>query len=100
MLEGVTQKKSFFGIKYIRLRSEKTCIRGFRQSEIQTSLLSYRDQLENWNFTCSKFMYDTFQKANNKGADQSAQMRRLVCACVVHKPPEDRFSRVVAHIVS
>ena len=24
-------------------RREKTCLRGFRQSEIQTSLLSYRD---------------------------------------------------------
>ena len=28
-------------------RREKTCLRGFRQSEIQTSLLSYRDNLEN-----------------------------------------------------
>ena len=28
-------------------RREKTCLRGFRQSEIQTSLLSYRDELEN-----------------------------------------------------
>ena len=27
-------------------RREKTCLRGFRQSEIQTSLLSYRDNLE------------------------------------------------------
>ena len=27
-------------------RRDKTCLRGFRQSEIQTSLLSYRDQLE------------------------------------------------------
>ena len=28
----------------------------------------------------SKFRYDTFQKSNNKVADQSALMRRLVCA--------------------
>ena len=35
--------------------------------------------------------YDTFQKANNKGADQSAQMCRLVCACVVRKPPKTGF---------
>ena len=40
-------------------------------------------------FACSKFRYennDTFQKANNKDADQSAQMCRLVCAFVVRKP--------------
>ena len=26
---------------------EKSCLRGFRQSEIQTSFVSYRDELEN-----------------------------------------------------
>ena len=31
------------------------------------------------------------KKANNKGADQSARMRRLVCAFVVHKPPKIGF---------
>ena len=36
-------------------------------------------------------MYDTFQKANNKGADQTARMRRLVCACVVRKHPKTGF---------
>ena len=36
-------------------------------------------------------MYDTFQKTNNKGADQTARMRRLVCACVVHKPLKTGF---------
>ena len=51
---------------------EKTCLWGFCQSEIQTGLLSYRDLLENWSFTCSKVRYGTFQKANNKGADQTA----------------------------
>ena len=61
-------------------------LQGFRKSEFQTSLLSYTDWLENWNFTCSKFTYDTFHKANNKGADQTAQMCRLVCSCVVRKP--------------
>ena len=73
---------------------EKPCLRGFRQSEIQTNLLSYRDQLENCNFARSKSRYhgyDTFEKANNKGADQTAQMRRLVCAFVVRKPPKAGF---------
>ena len=36
---------------------------------------------------------------NNKGADQTARMRRLVCACVVKKNA-DRFSCVKAHMVS
>ena len=42
-------------------------------------------------FHYSKFTYDTFQKANNKGANQTAGMRRLVCACVVRKPPKTGF---------
>ena len=71
---------------------KKTCLRGFRQSESQTSPLSYRDYLENWNFTRSKFTYKTFQKENNKGTDQTARMRRLVCACVVRKPRRQVFS--------
>ena len=36
---------------------------------------------------------------NTKGADQTAQMRRLVCPCVVGKPPLDRFSCVEANMV-
>ena len=43
------------------------------------------------NFACTKFRYDTFQYANNKGADQSKQMRRLVCTFVVRKPPKTGF---------
>ena len=38
------------------------------------------------------------KKAKKIGADQTARMRRLVCACVVRNPPEDRFSRVEAHL--
>ena len=47
------------------------CLQGFRQSKFQTSLLSCSDYLENENFTCSRCRYDTFQQANNKGADQA-----------------------------
>ena len=35
--------------------------------------------------------YDTLQKANNKGDDQTARMRRLVYAFVVRKPPKTGF---------
>ena len=40
-------------------------------------------------FTCSKFTYGTFQY--NKDTDQTAQMCRLVCTCVVRKPPKKGF---------
>ena len=46
---------------------------------------------KNWHFACGKVRYDTFQKPNNKCADQSARMRRLVCACLVRKPPKTGF---------
>ena len=59
---------------------------------------SATDWLEKLNFAGSKLRYGTFQTANNKGTDQTALMRRLVCACVVRKYPEDRFSRIEAQM--
>ena len=76
------KNRHFIGKSIYGPKCDKTCLWGFRQSETQTSLLSYRDKLENQNFTCSKYRYDTFQKVNNKGVDQSAQMHRLVCTFV------------------
>ena len=64
--------------------NEKTWLRGFQQCMTQTGLLSYSDEIEAWNFRFSKYRYYTIQVANNKGADQTARMRRLVCAFVVH----------------
>ena len=55
-------------------------------------------QLQRLARKCSNVKYGTFQKANNKGADQTARMGRLVCACVVRKSPKSRFSRVEAQI--
>ena len=81
-------------------RRDKCCPRGFRQIETQTSLLSYRDQLEDQSFACRKFRYDTFQNVKNKGADQSARMRRLLCAFVARKPQKTGFSRVEAQLYS
>ena len=34
-------------------------------------------------FECTKFIYTTFQSANNKGAEQTVWMRKLICAFVV-----------------
>ena len=67
-------------------RREKTDLRGFVQSEIQTNLLSYRDYLENWNFTCGKFTYETLQKANNEGADQTVLMQPLETGFLLTRP--------------
>ena len=78
-------------------RRDKTCLQGFRQSEAKTSFLSYR---ENGNFTCGKFRYDTLQKANNNGADQTARMRRLVRAFVVRKPPKTGFLTLMPNLSS
>ena len=36
------------------------------------------------NFSYSKYRYYSNQAAKNKGTDQTAQMRRLICAFVVH----------------
>ena len=42
-------------------------------------------------------MYDALQKITNKGANQTARMRRLVCACVVVNPRR-QVSRVQAQV--
>ena len=63
-----------------------------RQENLSLGFLSKGDsnwspqlhrQAKNWNFAGSKFSYDIFQKVNNKCADQTSRMRRLVCAFVV-----------------
>ena len=72
-------------------RRDKTCLRGFPQNEIQTSVLSYSNKLKNWNFARSKSRYYTFKLANNKGAGKSVRMLRLVCTFVVCKPPKTGF---------
>ena len=64
----------------MNIHREKTCPRGFPQSEIQTSLLSYRDYLENSNFIT--YMYDTFQI-------RKALISLPHCCSQI---PEDRFS--------
>ena len=63
---------------------DKTCLWGFRPGEAKTSLLSYRDQLEYSNIACRKSGYYHFQIVKTKGADQTAQMRRLFYPFVVH----------------
>ena len=61
-----------------------------KQSENQTSLLSYR-LARKMKCHCSKLRYGTLQNVDNKGACQTPGMCRLVCACVVRKPPKTGF---------
>ena len=62
----------------------RQCVFGsLRPGKTQTDLLSYRDQLESWNFGYINWRHHSVLAANNKGADQTARMRRLICAFVV-----------------
>ena len=62
---------------------EKTCLRGLRPGKTNWPAQLQRLARVSWNFGFRKFRYHTTQAANNKGADQTAQMRRLICAFVV-----------------
>ena len=50
-------------------------------------------------FTSSKLIYGTFQNVNNKGTDQSARMRKLVCAFAVRKPRRQVSTSVIPPIM-
>ena len=62
---------------------EKVCLRGFRPGKTQSSLLSYRDQPEILKFQIYKLEVSFCLGSNNKSADQTARMRKLICAFVV-----------------
>ena len=63
---GLRPFNEFLSLRVNWSRREKTCLPGFRQREFQTSLLSYRDKLENRNFNCSKFTYNTTKNGITK----------------------------------
>ena len=70
------------------LRCEKTCLRGFQQSEIQTSLLSYIDQPE----IKISLVASLDTKLSKKRITKALiRLRRLVCVFVVRKPPMTGF---------
>ena len=53
------------------------------------------------NFACVKFCLHTFQEENNKGADQTAQMRRLVrcfVVCIQQYQVSHMIRRVLAYL--
>ena len=57
-------KGNYMSVKILNMGSDATKLQVSNKAT-QISL-TYRDYIEN-----CKFQYDTFQKANNKGADQS-----------------------------
>ena len=79
-----------FKVAYMGLAARKPV---FGVSDKASFKPVYSDYLENGNFACSMYIYDTFQQANNKGADQLAQADLRL----VRKPP-DRFSHAEAHM--
>ena len=55
---------------------------GILTRSLKTSLLSFKDLLENQNLPCSKLRYDTFQMENNKGADCADAQAGLRFCCL------------------
>ena len=59
-----------------------------REREREVRIISKRRIINNRNFAHNKLRYGAVQIANNTGADQTARLRRLVCAFVIRKPPK------------
>ena len=85
-------------------RCEKNCFRGWGggcfDKECFKPVSSAKETSLKIEISPAASLHMILSKKQKKGADQTARMRRLVCACVVHKPPEDRVSRVKAHIIA
>ena len=79
--------------------TQKRVFGDFRPGNIQTSLLNYRSKLESWNFGYSKYTYHTIYAANNNGADQTAQTRRLICTFVVHVWHKTHFRMLLSWLL-
>ena len=66
---------------------EKTCLRGFRPGKTQNLSAQLQKLARGMKLTILKLAV-LYYLANNKGADQTAPMRRLICAfvvCIWHK---------------
>ena len=76
---------------YLGLVARKNLSSGFPSKRVSNRTPQLQRLARKLIFSCSQVKYGTFQKANNKGADQTARMYRLVCACVVCKPTKTGF---------
>ena len=68
---------------------------GFRTKRDSNQSPQLQLQARKLKFASSKFRYDSFQLANNKGADQTARSAPLLLANT-----EDRFSCVEAQVMA
>ena len=74
-------------------RREKTCLRGSDKARFKpvSSATETNKKIEISPVHVARLHMILSKKTNNKGADQTARMRRLVCTCVVRKPPKAGF---------
>ena len=72
-------------------RHEKTCS-GFQPGTTQTGLLSPKRLARVFKFWLQQEEVWYYEAANNKGADQTARMRRLICTFVVRIGQKQVFS--------
>ena len=73
---------------------------GLHSGETLTGLLSHSCWLESWKFGYSIYRYYTIYGVNNKGADQTARMHRLICIFIVriwHKQVLSWHSSYIKH---
>ena len=85
--------------KQHRPRREKTCLLGFQQSEFLTASLRLDRLARNLNFSRSKCRYDSSKKTDNKVADETARVRRLICTFIVTNHRRQVFA-VAVHLLS
>ena len=79
---GIDTRNPLFGAYELVRRLNPACL------ATKTSL-----NFEKKKYVCDESSYHNYNKANNKGADQTAQMRSLVCASVIRMQENQDFSR-------
>ena len=78
-------------------RAVEQAIQATTQENLSSGLLTNQSLrlnrlAKNWTFSRSKCRYDSSKKAVNKVADETARMRRLVCAFIVTIHLQSRFN--------
>ena len=71
--------------------AQEFCFYNLKRYSIKTNTFHYNSLLPLQRIADTWMSVKVPYGVNNKGADQSARMRRLVCACDVRKPPKTGF---------
>ena len=80
-MHSISNKPLPVHIDMTGLRREKTCPWVSNRVRLKLATTATKT-LDCWNFACIKSNYYSFHILNNKCADQTARMRRLVCTLV------------------